>query len=129
MKLELELWHLISLALAFFGASATAAKMLLAQAQRHMDDRFKSQEVARASNHEQLSLRLDRLELAARDESGNWARVERELHEMKADLPLNYVRREDYIRGQSIVEAKLDGLATKIDNVQLRAALADRGKP
>ena len=30
-------------------------------------------------------------------------------------------RREDYIRGQSVIESKLDGLALKIENVQLRA--------
>lgn len=129
MKLELELWHLISLALAFFGASAGAAKMLLAQAQRHMDDRFRAQEAARAANHEQLTLRLDRLEVTAHEESGKWSKVERELLQMKADLPLNYVRREDYIRGQSVVEAKLDGLASLINNARLSALLDNRGKP
>ena len=36
-------------------------------------------------------------------------------------MPLHYVRREDYIRGQSVIESKLDGLALKIENVQLRA--------
>ncbi|MCN2262768.1 hypothetical protein MLL02_26285, partial [Escherichia coli] len=30
----------------------------------------------------------------------------------KADLPLNYVRREDYIRGQTVIEAKLDDFTT-----------------
>jgi hypothetical protein len=126
MTFELEAWHVISLTVTFLGASAAAGKLLLAQAQRHMDDRFAAQEKARAANHEQLSMRLDRLEQAAHDESGNWARLERELHEMKAELPLNYVRREDYLRGQSVVEAKLDGLATKLDNVQLRAMLGNR---
>ena len=28
---------------------------------------------------------------------------------MQRDMALHYVRREDYIRGQSVVEAKLDG--------------------
>ena len=39
----------------------------------------------------------------------------------QADLPLHYVRREDYVRGQSVLEAKLDGLADKIEKAQLRA--------
>ena len=43
---------------------------------------------------------------------------------MKADLPLHYVRREDYIRGQSLIEAKLDALGNKLDVMQLRAAAA-----
>ncbi len=33
----------------------------------------------------------------------------------KADLPLNYVRREDYIRGQTVIEAKLDALDNKLE--------------
>ena len=33
---------------------------------------------------------------------------------MQRDMALHYVRR-DYIRGQSVVEAKLDGLAMKIE--------------
>lgn len=123
MQVTLDLWHVISLAVSFFGASAAAGKLLLSQTQRHLDDRFNAQEAARTANHEQVQRRLDSMEASAREEVGNWQRIERDLLKMQADLPLNYVRREDYIRGQSIVEAKLDGLATKIDNAQLRAVL------
>ena len=52
------------------------------------------------------------------------ARIERDLLAMKADLPLHYVRREDYIRGQSLIEAKRDALGNKLDVMQLRAAAA-----
>ena len=120
MQVQMDLWHLISLAVAFFGASAGAGKMLLAQSQRHIDDKFGAQDQARQSNHDAVSRRLDAIESAARDESGNWARIERDLLQMKAEMPLHYVRREDYIRGQSVIESKLDGLALKIENVQLR---------
>ena len=37
-------------------------------------------------------------------------------------MPLHYVRREDYIRGQSVIEAKLDALGSKLEAAQLRAA-------
>lgn len=121
MQVTLDLWHVISLAVSFFGASAAAGKLLLSQTQRHLDDRFNAQEAARTANHDQVQRRLDSMEASAREEMGNWQRIERDLLKMQADMPLNYVRREDYIRGQSIVEAKLDGLATKIDNAQLRA--------
>ncbi|MDF5991266.1 hypothetical protein P4119_17475 [Pseudomonas aeruginosa] len=42
---------------------------------------------------------------------------------LKAELPIQYVRREDYIRGQSVIEAKLDGLAVKLENAQLRSLM------
>mgnify|MGYP007048148468 FL=1 len=49
--------------------------------------------------------------------------LERDLMELRAELPERYLRREDYIRGQSIIEAKLDGLAMKIENAQMRVLL------
>lgn len=121
MQVTLDLWHVISLAVSFFGASAAAGKLLLTQTQRHLDTRFTAQETARAANHDQVSRRLDSMEEAARSEMGNWQRIERDLLKLQADMPLHYVRREDYIRGQSVIESKLDGLALKIENVQLRA--------
>ena len=121
MQVTLDLWHVISLAVSFFGASAAAGKLLLSQTQRHLDTRFTAQETARAANHDQVSRRLDSMEEAARSEMGNWQRIERDLLKLQADMPLHYVRRKDYIRGQSVIESKLDGLALKIENVQLRA--------
>ncbi|MDR2155916.1 MAG: hypothetical protein LBE78_12990 [Burkholderiaceae bacterium] len=116
----------MSLVISFVGASAGAGKLMLSQMQRHLEDRFKAQEQARMANHEHLSRRLDAIELAARSEGDNWQRVERDFLRWQAEMPIHYVRREDYVRGQSIVEAKLDGLAAKIDNVTLRAALEKR---
>lgn len=40
---------------------------------------------------------------------------EKSILKLRAELPLEYVRRDDYIRGQTIIEAKLDALAEKID--------------
>ena len=40
----------------------------------------------------------------------------------KMDLPLQYVRREDYIRNQTVIEAKLDAVASKLETAQLRVA-------
>lgn len=122
MKIEFELWHLITLLLMFFGAMAAVGKLLFGQLQRHLDDRFAAQDEARRANHEALSGRLDAIESTNREEANQWQRVERELMAMKADMPLNYVRREDYIRGQSVIEAKLDGLAAKLENAVLRMA-------
>ncbi|MEX2475052.1 hypothetical protein [Marinobacter sp.] len=67
-----------------------------------------------------LDVRLDRLANAQEKDTNEWRRVERELMELRADLPVLYVRREDYIRGQSVIEAKLDSLALKLENVQLK---------
>lgn len=121
MTMQIELWHLILLLLAFFGAVGAASKLLLVQTLKHLDERAALQEKSRTAEHKQVSGRLDRIETVNREEAANWLRIERDLMSLRADLPLNYVRREDYIRGQSILEAKIDGLGSKLEIAQLRA--------
>lgn len=122
MNLQIEMWHLVTLGCTVLGGYWTLAKVAAGQAQRHLDDRFSAQDVAREANHKSLAVRLDGIELVNRDEAAQWQRVERDLLKMQAEMPLHYVRREDYIRGQSVIEAKLDALGSKLEAAQLRAA-------
>jgi hypothetical protein len=123
MTVQVEFWQLVLLLIAFFGAVAGGGKLLLGQTQRHLDERFAAQEQTRSANHTQLSQRLDGIETANRQEANEWQRLERDFLKFQAELPVQYVRREDYIRGQSVIEAKLDGLATKLENAQLRGII------
>lgn len=43
-------------------------------------------------------------------------KLQRDLLVLRAELPEKYVRREDYVRGQSIIESKLDALAVRLEN-------------
>jgi hypothetical protein len=98
MPVQLELWHLILLLTMFFGVIGTFGKILLAQFEKRLDERFKGFE-------DGATKALD---------------VERQLLMLRADLPLQYVRREDYVRNQTVIEAKLDSVALKIENWQLK---------
>jgi len=86
------------LLLAFLGALAGVGRWLLAQFQRRIDDRFAS--------------------LA--EDARSWRQTERNLMELRAHVSEHYVRREDYVRNQSVVEAKLDALAAKLEMMQTR---------
>ncbi|CAN7436215.1 hypothetical protein LJR118_002858 [Acidovorax sp. LjRoot118] len=123
MNVTVDFWNLVGLLTAFLAAVAGAGKLLLDQSQRHLDERFVTQEKARAEQAAQLSSRLDGLEQVNREETVQWQRVEREMLKLVADMPMKYVMRDDYIRGQSIIEAKLDGLAGKLENAQLRGII------
>ena len=116
MTLTIDFWQLVGLLITGLGALWGVVKAAAAQAQRHQD-----------ATHAQLIARLDTIEQSNRQEAGNWQRMEREMLQLKADLPLHYVRREDYIRGQSVIEAKLDALSSKLETTQLRAMAG--GKP
>ena len=120
METGLQLWHLVLMLIAFFGGSAAAGKLLLGQVQRHLDERFNVQEKARRENHEATQQRLDAIESAARTDAGQWQRVEREILQLKADLPLNYVRREDYVQAVATIMAKLDAISLRFENILLQ---------
>lgn len=53
---------------------------------------------------------LSKLEEADKSNAEQIAKVEEKLNDLKADLPLLYVTREDYIRVMNRVEDKLDQL-------------------
>lgn len=129
MQVQIDFWQIVLLLVSFLGACAAAGKFLLVQMQRHLDDLFRSQEAARLTSHQQLSGRLDAIEQANRDESLQWSRVERELLHLKAELPLHYVRREDYIRGQTVIEAKIDSVIAKVDTMRFRAIVNEGNHP
>lgn len=120
MTVQLELWQLITLLLAFFGAIWTFGKVLMAQFDQRLDERFKAQEKARELAQNHWDTQFATIERASREEAGQWRRIERDFLSFKADLPVNYVRREDYVRNQTVIEAKLDAVALSIQNIQLK---------
>lgn len=115
MNIQIEFWQLVAFGGSLLGGFATiivgAGKVIARQFENRINERF------------------DVLQKAREAEAQGITSLERQFLQFQADMPLHYVRREDYVRGQTIVEAKLDGLATKIDNVQLRAVINDRGTP
>lgn len=120
MSIEVNLANLIFIVIASISGVWALMKIIAMQSQRITNTRFELHEQKESANHAALGKRLDSIETTARQEATQWQRMERELLTLKADLPLHYVRREDYIRGQSVIEAKLDSLGTKFENAQLR---------
>lgn len=118
MTIQVDFWNLVLLLLAFFACIGAFGKVLLVQ----IDRRFAAQELARVEGSKAL-----RAAITAHDErcdktAAEVQRVERDLMQWKADVPLNYVRREDYIRNQTILEDKMDKIYLKLDNLQLKGA-------
>lgn len=126
--------------LAVFGGFWTLSKMLMSQTLKQLDERFKSQETARTKAQENWELRFTQLDdsLKSQDTARTKAQdhweirfgqleslarsSERDLLVMRGDLPNLYLRREDYIRGQSTIEAKLDAIATELKMVQIKGS-------
>lgn len=103
MTLIVEPIHIVYLGIllaAFVTGLWRLGSWLVANVEKRIDDRFSV--------------------LAA--ESQAWRQVERDLMALRAELPREYVRREDYIRGQSVLEAKIDAVAAKLEVVKLQGA-------
>lgn len=119
MNVQIELWHLITLLLAFFSCVGVFGKLLLMQVEKRQTERFQAQEAARQTAAEHWDQRFTYLENAAKE----WVRIERDFLEWKADLPMTYVMRDDYVRNQTVIEAKLDAIAVRQENILLKGAL------
>lgn len=81
---------------------------------------------------EQLGMRFDTIQADIKSRASEEAQVANQLREFEKeflifqrDMPLQYVRREDYIRGQTVIESKLDAVYSKLEVVQIQGAKRD----
>lgn len=112
MTIELTMANAITLVALYVASVWALLKVISMQQDKRLAERFDAlgKSIAGLGDH-------------MRTQSEGLMELEREFMRLQAELPVNYVRREDYIRGQSVIEAKLDGLASKLENAQLRAMM------
>ena len=120
MTVELNLANLIFILIAMLSAFWALVKIIAVQTQKHLDARFAVQEVSRNENQIQITRRLDSIETVNREEASQWQRVERELMRLQVDMPLNYVRREDYVQAVASILVKLDAAQMRHENLLLK---------
>lgn len=111
---QIEIWQLITLFIMFVSGVATAGWLLIGQIDKRMAARF----AGMAESNAQMKVDHEKNTEAMRN-------LERDFLKFRGDLPLEYVRREDFIRNQSVIEAKLDGLALHFQNSLLRGMKHD----
>jgi len=116
MTVSLEFWQLITLLLGFLATIGAFGKVLLDQFEKRLGERFAAIEVSRSEGRKLWEERLGKMEEGHRT-------FEREYLKFQAELPVHYVRREDYVRGQTIIEAKIDALALRWENAALKGGI------
>lgn len=108
--IELELWHIISILIAVFAALGGlviwAVKFIVGGSMTDM----------RLYLEQQLKKMADRHEKEAKE----WQRIEKDLNDLRVHLPQHYVRREDWIRFASVIDAKQDSLGDKLSQMMVR---------
>lgn len=112
MTINLDPWQLVLLAISFVTFLISLARYFLAQ----IDKRFSDQEARRTeySKHwDALFLKMGEKQDVNAERTID---LERRFLQAQLDMAINYVRREDYVRGQTTIEAKLDALALRLQN-------------
>ena len=141
MTLQVDLWQLLSAlagaAMVWVGAVWGIAKIAMRQHSTGLDHRFTAHEALEdekfASITAGLDARFDTIERAREEGQARWqamldahmaatrqrdeaiSRLERDFLQFLARLPIDYVRKEDHVRSETVTGAKLDALAAKID--------------
>lgn len=115
MQLQIEAWQLITGTISVVAAYALVVwafgTILVKQFKAHQDERFKAiqADIAKRSAEE--------IEVAKQ-----LRQFERDFSKFQIDMPLQYVRREDYIQGQTVIASKLDALFSKMETIQIQGA-------
>lgn len=125
MTVQVDFWQLVLLLVAFFGCVGGFGKLLLGQMDKNLDEKFKAQEAARQAGAQALRETIERYTAQGEATAAQLQKLERDFLNWKAEVPIQYVRREDYIRGQAVIEAKLDSLYSKLELMQLKGARHD----
>ncbi|OTG87685.1 hypothetical protein B9T31_04090 [Acinetobacter sp. ANC 4558] len=112
MSIQLEAYQWIMILITIITTVVTTIKILWGRIEENLNSNFqvvqnKLEDVSKQSEQNQSEIRD----------------LERKFYKFQIDLPHAYVAREDYIRGQTVIEAKLDALASKIENVQIRQGM------
>lgn len=113
MNLELNIANLIAIAVAFVGALWALLKVFALQHEKALEVRFKT-----------MNEGLGGIKNSQLREQETTQRLERELLQFKAELPRDYVRREDFIRAVGTIETKIDNMALRVE----RAVLSKGGE-
>lgn len=120
MTVQVDFWQLVLLLIAFFGFVGAVGKLLLDQIDKRLDERAAAQEEIRKAAQKVWQKAFDDHMNADRRETEALHQLEKDFLRWQGELPLHYVRREDYLRNQTIIELKLDGLALRLENIQMK---------
>ncbi|TAK81748.1 MAG: hypothetical protein EPO20_24080 [Betaproteobacteria bacterium] len=76
---------------------------------RSLDERFAALENARREGRQQWAERMEKNDAKIEE-------LERDVRKILIELPREYVTRADYVRRETVIEAKIDQLSLRIQN-------------
>lgn len=115
MAIQLEAYQWILLLITVISTVIGTVKILWGRIELNLNTNFKS-----------FQSQLEDVSKEAAKSQHDVRELERKFYQFQIDLPHSYVAREDYIRGQTVIEAKLDALASKLETVQIKQGMTTK---
>lgn len=100
-----------TLLVAFLGLVFAFGRVLLSQFEKRMDERAKAAQELREKETQGIDESMQQLRERISFENGRISTLTEKLETFMSTLPLEYVRREDWIRFSATIDTKLDRLA------------------
>ena len=113
MSITLEPYHVFLILATIIGAVFTMVKLLGSQINANLQQNF-------AATNE----RIERVSKQNEKSQDELRELERKFHQFEVELPKNYVLRDDFVRSQSIIEAKIDNVVSKLETVQIKQGVS-----
>jgi hypothetical protein len=110
LTVSLEFWHLVLLCMSFFAFLGGCGKVLLNQIDKRLDARFLALDEARKEADAGMKEAIKKNTESEGRLAEKVTQLEISLIRFEAKLPVEYVMRDDYIRKETVIEAKLDRL-------------------
>jgi hypothetical protein len=107
----IELWGLIGFFAMILGGFATMIWAFVKIILRQLDTRFAERDKKLESQFIERNKKLD-------EQAEKIAAVDRDVLLLRAELPRNYVQREDWIRFGTTIDTKLDWMREKFDSMR-----------
>lgn len=108
----------VGLVASVLGAMWWLAKIIVAQQQKLLAAQFEAQAAQWKAQTDSHAAKLLELERRIGSETEATRQLQQELHQLRNELPQRFVMREDFVRFSSVVEAKIDRLHEKIDDLR-----------
>lgn len=109
MLLQVDLWQVLSFAGVVVGAFWAIGRVLVGQFQKSIEEKFNA------------------VSAGLKEQADSNRQLERDLMELKAALPRDYVRREDYTQAIATIMTKIDHMTLRMEQA-IRDAYTDAAK-
>lgn len=112
--IQLSTREVLILITAYASLVVLFGRVLVSQFEKRMAERFAAMEDARTADKDASATQLRNIEQRVASNDIHLADVQRTVDSLRTELPLQYVRREDWIRFGATIDAKLDRLTDAV---------------